>query len=777
MTEQITDVELSKEAQRLYLNYALSVITARALPDVRDGLKPVQRRILYSMHHELHLRPDGKPAKCARIVGDVIGKYHPHGDTAVYDALVRMTQEWVMRAPLVKGQGNFGSQDGDAPAAYRYTEAKLHPIAMELLVELAKKVVEYRPTFDSVKTEPIVLPARFPNLLVNGAQGIAVGMATSIPPHNLGEVTDALIAMVDDPDISLAGVMKKIKGPDFPTGGELISPRADIKAIYKTGGGSLKLRGTWKSEKSKTKQQIIITSIPYALEKSSLVEKIAEVIIKKKLPALVDVRDESTDTTRVVLELKKGTNPDLVMAYLAKNTPFQSNVQVNLTCLIPTDNPEITAPRKLSLTELLSQFLEFRQDIVKKRIQFDLDELERRLHILEGFEKVFDALDEIIRIIRRSEGKADAAKKIIKKFDLDEIQTDAILELKLYKLAKLEILLVREEADKKRKEATRLRGLLRSPAKRWALIKAELQEIKDQYGDKRRTRIVADDQATEFSEEDFIVDEEAFVIVTANGWVKRQGSVKDLKTSRIKDGDRILACVAGSTRSTVGFFSSRGHCYVSRIADIPASTGYGDPLQKLFKFDDGERVVGALSFDPRFQEFGEEEEFYEDGSPVEPYALAVTRQGFALRFPLFGHKEPSNRNGRKFSRLKEGDEVVTVFATQGFEYVVAATDDGHALAVDIEETALLSSAGRGTMLIKVAPKASVIAAVPVESPRVGSLVVRTDKGKKYELFAESLITTRGGRGKAVVKRSKFKDVEYQLPEVPSLDNDDDEVAR
>ena len=331
MDALIGDVPLSDEAQRLYMNYARSVIMSRALPDVRDGLKPVQRRILFCMHHDLHLNPDSRFAKCARIVGDVIGKYHPHGESAVYDALVRMAQDWVMRAPLVEGQGNFGSQDGDPPAAYRYTEARLHRIAPELLSELGAKTVAYRQTFDGVRSEPIVLPARFPNLLVNGAQGIAVGMATSIPPHNLGEVCDALMAMIDDPKITLAKVLQKIKGPDFPTGGEVICTRAELKSTYETGQGSVKLRGQWKLESGKKgQQQLILTSIPYALERKDLTSKIADVIIGKKLPPLTDVRDESTEEVRIVLELRKDANPELVIAYLNKHTPLQGNVKLQL---------------------------------------------------------------------------------------------------------------------------------------------------------------------------------------------------------------------------------------------------------------------------------------------------------------------------------------------------------------------------------------------------------------------------------------------------------------
>ena len=752
-------VPLSAEAQRLYMNYALSVIMGRALPDVRDGLKPVQRRILFAMHHELHVGPDGKPAKCARIVGDVIGKYHPHGDSAVYEALVRLAQDWVMRAPLIQGQGNFGSLDGDSAAAYRYTEAKLAKIATELLVELPKKTVGYRPSFDGTRFEPVVLPARFPNLLVNGSQGIAVGMATSIPPHNLGEVVDALVAMVDDPEITPANLLKKVKGPDFPTGGEIVTSKAELRQIYESGQGTLKVRGEWKLEEQRGTKRIVITSIPWGLEKHALVEKIADVIISKKLPPLVDVRDESTEQVRIVLEVKRDANPDLVIAYLQKHTPLQTNVQINLTCLVPSENPEVPTPERLDLKRLLRYFLDFRYEVVEKRLSHELAELEKRLHVLEGFEKVFDALDEIIKIIRGSEGKADAAAKIMKKFGLDEEQTDAILELKLYRLAKLEILVIKQEADKKRAEAKRIRALLKSSAKLWGVVKDELVEIRGAYADKRKTKILTGAEEQEFTAEDFIVEEDAVVIASAQGWVKRQGTVKDLASTRIKEGDRVLACVGGSTRAQVAFFSSLGSCYVARIADIPPSTGYGDPLQKLFKFADGEKLVEAVSFDPRAFPGAEE-----------AFGVAVTRQGLALRFPLAPHKDPSTRAGRKFAKLKDGDEVVAVFTVGKDEkgWVLAAATDGHGIAVDTEDIALLSGPGRGTQLIKLQGRSEVLGAKLARSKKGDALVVSTTKGKKYELTVQDVESTRGGRGKQVVKTASFASVEQELPTVPNL---------
>jgi DNA gyrase subunit A len=616
------ETPLALEARTRYLNYALSVITARALPDVRDGLKPVQRRILLTMRKDLNLTPDAKYRKSAKIVGDVMGNYHPHGDTAIYDAMVRLAQSWVMRTPLVDGQGNFGSADGDGAAAYRYTEAKLQPIAHELLDELGKNTVAWRPSYDGTRSEPVVLPARFPNLLVNGSQGIAVGMATSIPPHNLGEIVDACIEQIKAGKeiLPTKALLKIVKGPDFPTGGQLFASRADLTAVYETGQGTLKLRGEHKVEEKKGGgTQIIITSLPYGVIRGQLVEKIAEIIVSKKLAALTDVRDESTSEVRLVLEIKKGTDPALVMAYLYKNTALQSTVAINMTCLVPApiepkpkkkggdedllapipEEDAPAAPERLSLGQMIRHFLDFRMLTVERRLAYDLGQLKKRIHVLEGLEKIFDALDETIRIIRKSDGKADAAEKLMARFGLSEEQVDAILELRLYRLAKLEILLIQKELGEKRKEAATLEGLLKSEVRRWALIEKELLALKAQYGDKRRTKVIGSTDEQEFSAEDFIVAEDATVILTQQGWLKRAREVKDLAQTRVRDGDSVLGAVAGSTKSAIALFSSFGACYVMRLNDVPATTGYGEPVQKFFKMGDGEKIVAIMSFDPR----------------------------------------------------------------------------------------------------------------------------------------------------------------------------------
>ena len=600
-------VSLDAEAQRRYLNYAISVITSRALPDVRDGLKPVQRRILYAMYHDQRLTPDAKYRKCASVVGDVLGKYHPHGDASVYEALVRMAQDFSLRYPLVDGQGNFGSQDGDAAAAYRYTECKLRPVAMTLLQEIGQSTVDWRPTFDGVRFEPIVLPAQLPNLLINGAQGIAVGMATSIPPHNVGEVLDACLALIDDPTLDTRALLRYVKGPDFPTGGELLTSKQELAEIYETGGGSLRLRATYHIEEPTDRREgkrIVITSIPYSVVRASIMEKIGELFADKKLPMVQDCRDESTTDVRMVLELKRGSEPPLLMAYLFKNTPLQSSVQVNLTCLVPTKNPEIGTPQKLGLRECVRHFLDFRFEVVRRRLAHALAELNKRIHVLEGFAKVYDALDEILVMIRKSDGKADAKGKLVERFGLDEDQAEAILELKLYRLAKLEIQLIREELAQRQKDQRMLDSLLKSDEKRWELLRRELSELREKYGDKRRTRIGVLAEEPAFDPAAFIAQEDCMVVLTRDGWVKRVGHLKDISSTRVREGDEVMTVLGGSTKELVVLFSSRGSAYVCRALDIPASTGYGEPVQKLFKLDDGEVVVSALSLDPRVRPGG-----------------------------------------------------------------------------------------------------------------------------------------------------------------------------
>ncbi|MCB9598433.1 MAG: DNA topoisomerase IV subunit A [Sandaracinaceae bacterium] len=763
------DASLAEETRKRYLSYALSVITSRALPDARDGLKPVQRRILYTMQKEMHLRPDGRYVKCARVVGEVMGKYHPHGDQSIYDALVRMAQSFTLRAPLVDGRGNFGSLDGDPPAAMRYTECKLDRLANELLSELGQGTVPFRPNYDGQQLEPVVLPARFPNLLVNGCQGIAVGMATSIPPHNLGEVVDAAVAMIDDPDIDTSKLLSHMRGPDFPTGGQLVTNKRELVEIYETGHGSLKLRGDWKLEEPKSGRanpRIVIKSVPYATVLGSVVEKIADVIIQKKLPVLLDVRDESTEAVRIVLEYKRGADPELIMAYLYKHTPLQTNVAINMTALVPTDQDEVAAPSRCSLADLLRVFLDFRMDVVTARLEYDLKRLLERIHILEGLIHVFDALDETIRIIRRSDGKADAAAKLIKRFELSELQVDAILELKLYRLAKLEILILREEHEKKTAEAEGIEALLADRVARWKMIRSELLELKTDYADPRRTKISGATREPEYDAEAFIVDEDQIVILTQQGWIKRQGRVTDLSATRVREGDAVLDVTAGSTKASVALFSSNGTCYVSRIVDVPATTGYGNPVQSLFKMADGERIVRMIGFDPRLLDVPEATEGAEE--PEAPWAIAATAGGMTTRFSLRAHRDPSTRSGRKYMRLGKDDEVLMVDVSDGQEKIAAVTEKGHVLLTTGDEVPILGGAGKGVKLIKLGAGDRVLAARVMREMNDSFVVEKDGSSATFEITIRRGLTGRGGKGQQLFKRGKLARAVPSVPVVPEL---------
>ncbi|HEX2881744.1 MAG TPA: DNA topoisomerase IV subunit A [Polyangiaceae bacterium] len=745
-----------------YLNYALSVITSRALPDVRDGLKPVQRRILYTMWQQ-HLTADTKHRKCAKVVGDVMGNYHPHGDSSIYDALVRLAQSYSLRMPLIDGQGNFGSLDGDPPAAMRYTECRLTSIAEEILGELSQDTVHFRPSYDGTKSEPVVLPAKLPHLLVNGATGIAVGMATSIPPHNPEEVCQASIRLLDalqsGKELSARELSRTIKGPDFPTGGQIVSSSQEIKSVYETGQGTIKVRSTWeKGPVTRTGQTIFITSVPYMVNKATLVEQIAEVVLSRKMPLITDVRDVSTDDVRIQIEIKKDAEEQKVLAYLFKHTQLQVGVNVNLTCLVPTENPEVGRPERLDLSTMLWHFLQFRLDVVTRRLQHELNELNRRLHILEGFAVIFPVLDKIIALIRASDGKADAAQKIMAKYKLSDEQTDAILELKLYRLAKLEIYAIEEELAGKRKRAKEISKLLgeKSGTGRWAIVRSELEGLLagELKGTKRRTTIEEVDDEPQFSEEELIVAEDNHLLITVDGWVKRQKEIKEPAATRLREGDKVLACVAGSTRATVAFFSSFGTVYTARLIDIPATTGYGEPIQKLFKLKDGEKIIGAVSLDPRVTGDVSEKE----GEIPATCGFAAASDGYAACFGVSAFVEPSTRSGRRFMRLKEGNTVVSAQLIRGGEKVIAASTEGRALVTKVDEVNYLSGPGRGVVLMKIGEGERLLAA-KVATGNDDTLRVRTSMGGEQKISADRYETTsRGGKGKEVIKRGSFAEV-------------------
>jgi DNA gyrase subunit A len=763
-------VSLHEAAQSRYLNYALSVITSRALPDVRDGLKPVQRRILYTMW-EQGLTADTKFRKCAKVVGDVMGSFHPHGDAAIYETLVRMAQAFSLRYPLIDGSGNFGSLDGDNAAAMRYTECRLTRISDELLSEIEQDTVPYRPNYDGTKTEPVVLPARLPNLLINGSTGIAVGMATNIPPHNLGEVCTALVRLLDNEELGNAQLCKYIKGPDFPTGGQILNSPEEIKALYRTGSGSIRLRGTWDlGEETRTTKTIHIDSVPYMVNKAQLVGLIGEVVESRKLPQLLDVKDLSTEDVRIALELKKDADEKMVMAYLYRHTPLQTTFPVNLTCLIPTENPEVGRPERLDLKSILWHFLHFRLEVVTNRLEHELEALKKRIHILEGFEQIFAVLDEVLRIVRKSDGKQDAAEKIMKRFGLDAEQTDSILELKIYRLARLEILVIQQELDDRRKRARQIGGLLKSEDSRWKLVREELEDIQRKYADaktdKRRTKIEAE-ETVEYTVDDFIVEEDNVAIVSQDGWVKRQKEVKDLSTTRLREGDAVLAVLVGSTRATVVFFTNFGSAYTCRVIDVPASTGYGEPVQSLFKLKDGERIVAAASLDPRFTANIRPKK--EGGIPA-THAVAVTSDGYSLRFSLEPFVEASTRTGRRFARVGQNAEVVGVSVVRGGEILIAATRQARALLCKVDEVNFLSGPGRGVILIKLGKKDDdrVLGFVASTGDR-DLLTVETTRGATQTISTGKYgVTSRGGRGRELLQRGEFTRVVPVTPELPQI---------
>jgi DNA gyrase subunit A len=758
VAETITPVSLRQETEERYLTYAMSVITSRALPDVRDGLKPVQRRILYAMYHDLHLTFDGRPRKCAKICGDVTGNYHPHGEDAVYEALVRLAQSWVMRVPVVHGQGNFGSVDGDTPAARRYTEAKLSVAAEALLNELGQHTVPMRPNYENTREEPVVLPAQFPHLLVNGASGIAVGLATNIPPHNLGEVVRAAVFLIENPEATTAQLMDKVKGPDFPLGGKIITDRTTLRKIYEEGQGTIKIQAEYEVEDTAKKKQIVVTSLPYGVDKGKLEEDIGQIIAERRLPQLLNLVNESNekDGIRVVLEIKPGTDAGLVMAYLYKHTALQDTFPVNLTCLVPEKNTageEVVRPRRLGLKEVLRYFLDFRLETVRRRFQHELAQLRRRIHILEGFRIIFNALDEAIKMIRESAGKQDAAQKLIARFKVDEEQATAILDAQLYKIAQLEIRKILDELKEKTARAKEIEGILASPKKLWGVVKEELVAVGEKYGgkDRRRTKMGSSDDEVDFDPEAYIVRENTNVVLTRDGWIKRVGRLASVETTRVREGDEVIAVAPGSTVDHVVFLADDGTAYTMRMVDVPASSGYGDPITKFFRLADQVKVIAAVTTDERFTPVDQPPA---NGEPAGPYLLVATAQGQALRTPLAPFRTASTRVGRRYVRLGEGDRVVLASVLGDEETTFLVSASGRVLHFRIDEVNILAGVGKGVIGIKLADGDVCLGGQPT-SKSVPSITVETNDGKPMEFTRRYEVVGRGGKGFEAVKRRSF----------------------
>jgi DNA gyrase subunit A len=754
-----TNLPLHDAVRERYINYALSVITSRALPDVRDGLKPVQRRILYAMYINLKLTPDARYRKSAAVVGEVMAKYHPHGDSSIYEAMVRMAQDFSMLHPLVDGQGNFGSIDGDNAAAMRYTEVRLRPMAMELLTELKQQTVPFRPTYDGQHSEPVLLPAQYPNVLVNGVEGIAVGMATRIPPHNLREIIDACVHLIDHPEATVLDLVKKVKAPDFPTGGEITSGADDLLTVYTEGQGPVRLRGTWEREQKGRKHFVIVKSVPFAVKKSEWVEAVGAAIRDRKLPQLVDVRDESTDEIRVVLELRAPEDAEAAMAWLYKHTDLQTLFHVNLTVLTPTDNPEVGSPARLNLREVLRYWLDFRCDTVRKRTQYDVTELQKRIHILEGYAKVFPILDEVIRIIRASEGKRDAAERLMDRFGLSDEQVEAILELRLYRLARLEINLILEELAEKQGEAEKLLAILASNVALWQVVRDELLDIRKQHGVARRTTLLnANANAAPelaYSEDAYIVQEDAIVVITRDGWLKRQGSLTGIDKVRVREGDSVGWALRSSTIRTLTLLSNTGTAYTLRVDSISPSTGYGDPVQKMFAFGDREKIIAVISHDPRqLPALDPAVVVAEDEAPL-PHVIGVSAQGRIARLGLGLFSDVSTKNGRRFMRLEESnDAVVNAWVSVGNEHVCLASLYGNVLTFPMNEVGVLKAAGKGLTAITLNDEDSVFAAEPSVDPKAGPHVL-TALGREEIINPARFGGKRAARGKSLFKRGNF----------------------
>ena len=768
------ETDLREAAEERYLSYALSVITSRALPDVRDGLKPVQRRILYAMYQNLRLTAGARPRKSAAIVGEVLGKYHPHGDQAAYEAMVRMAQPFALRYPLVHGEGNFGSLDGDSPAAMRYTEARLSAIAEELLRDIRHDTVDFRDNYDATLREPIVLPAALPQLLVNGSTGIAVGMATNVPPHHLGEVVAALRALIDDSKLQTKDLLKFIKGPDFPTGGEILNTRAELRQIYETGQGAVRLRGQYREEQSGRKTHLVITSIPYATNKATIVEEIAACITSRGLPQAVDVRDESTDVIRIVVEMKPDAAPDAVMAYLFKHTSLQINFNVNLTALVPTGHAGIGQPARLTLLELCRHFLDFRRDIVRRRLAHELAELRARLHILAGFLKLFDGLDRAIKLIRQAASRADAQQSLMKAFDLDTVQADAVLDTRLYQLARLEIDKIRTEQREKEARAKEIARLLKSDKALWTMVSTELKEMASKYGDARRTVLKAGAELT-YDAEAYVVHEDSTVVVTRDGWMKRLGEIKDPSSTRVREGDQAKWILRGNTRDSLALLSNFGVAYVMKVANVPATTGYGEPVQSLLNFKDGERIVNAVLVAAPLVG-GREEPAAKPGQAelfarrdAAPAALAILASGAEQSRPIerwlvataggmgfFCRPDLSEttRSGRRFARTKEGDELVAVTPAEG-ERITAVSGTGKVLTFAADELPELAGAGRGVILMRLDRGETLVAAVCHPDDRPPTAIA--DDGSEHR-FALPEGGHRAQKGRKALKRFKIVDL-------------------
>jgi len=729
---KVIPIKIEHEMKRSYLSYAMSVIVGRALPDVRDGLKPVHRRILYGMY-ESGTTPDKPYKKSARIVGDVMGRYHPHGDAAIYDSIVRMAQDFSYRYPLVDGHGNFGSVDGDPPAAMRYTEVRLSKLAVEMLSDIEKKTVDFLPNFDGSLEEPTVLPSRFPNLLVNGAAGIAVGMATNIPPQNLGEIIDGAVLLIDDPEADTESLMKIVKGPDFPTGG-IILGQDGIRDAYLTGRGSIKIRAKTKIETlSSGKSQIIVTELPYQVNKARLIEKIADLARNKVIEGITDLRDESDRSgMRIVIELKRDTNPNVLLNQLYKHTQLQDTFGVIMLVLVNNE------PRILGLRDLIGHYLEHQKEIITRRSQFDLDKAEERAHIVEGLRIALDHIDAVIKVIRSSRTAEIARKGLMDNFGLTERQAQAILDMRLQSLTGLQREKLEEEYAQLQKTIHYYRELLADPVKIMGVVKEELLAIKKKYGDSRRTEIARNEE--EISIEDLIADEDIVVTITHSGYIKRL-PINTYKSQRrggkgitgisTKEEDFVEHLFITSTHDNVLFFTNRGRVYQLRGFDIPEASRQAR----------GMAIVNLIPLDPeeRINTFIPVKEFRED-----QFLLMCTEKGVVKKTSLDQFAN-NRRSGLIGIALDEGDELISVRLTDGTREIIIFTRKGQALRCHETEIRPMGRNTRGVKGINLREGDRVVGMDVIRSD--AELLVITEQGYgKRTPFDQYRVQSRGGIG-------------------------------
>ena len=748
--------EIHDEMKQSYIDYAMSVIVSRALPDVRDGLKPVHRRILYGMS-ELGVTPDKPHKKSARIVGEVMGKYHPHGDSSIYDAMVRLAQPWNIRHLLVDGHGNFGSVDGDGAAAMRYTEARMTPLALQMLRDIDKETVDFIPNFDGEEKEPVVLPSRFPNLLVNGSNGIAVGMATSIPPHNLGETIDAAVKIIDEPECSIDELCKIVKGPDFPTGA-IIMGKKSAKQAYKTGQGKVVVRAVTEIEETnKGRQQIVVTEIPYQVNKARLIEKMADLVKEKRIEGISEIRDESNRKgMRIVIELKKDANAQIILNRLYKHTQMQESISMIMLAIVDG------RPRILTLREILDEYLKHQKEVVTRRTIYDKKKAEARAHILEGYRIALDNIDEIIKIIRSSYN--DAKERLMERFGLSEIQAQAILDMQLRRLQGLEKEKIENEYQELLKKIAYYTQLLEDEHLLMGVVKTELLEIKDKWGDKRRTKIKADE--TEIDEEDLIEEENVCITLTHLGYIKRV-PVDTYKSQRrggkgvtgitTRENDFVKNLIMTSTHDYLLFFTNTGKAHKIKAYEIPEATrtAKGTPAVNFLNLMQRERITAVIPI----------KEFAED-----KFLIAVTKQG-TIKKTALSNFDTNRKTGLIAMNLKDGDELIGIKQTSGTNNVIIVTKNGKCICFSEDDVRPMGRIAGGVRAIKLEKDDEVVAMELVEPGQELLVVTKKGFGKRTKV-EDYKIQVRGGKGLLTYDKAKFKKT-GELVGAMAVDNDDE----